>query len=306
MPSPTRGFTHGAGARRRPGVQLNSGKATCARGGPGTRAAAKGGSGARYEGGAAPGEFLDWPPRGRRASSPLAVSLRGGAAPAPRSSNGSPAGGCLGGRAARRSRLSRASAPAPGAAELGLISAGSWRPVRARAPRPNSMAIVRRPLCSGGGHFLRGWAGAGGRKRSKPRPRRRGSPSLGSEATATPLGRPGLGLRAGAGSELGSALSSGCPFSLCGVGRLAVCHLPRKLWWRSWKADGQRKVLRPRAAPPRLPSVPDPWQGVTGSKRTITASGRTQVPGRGNPTPTASLQQQEDLGLQVGTQELGE
>lgn len=54
------------------------------------------------------------------------------------------------------------------AAELGLISAGSWRPVRARAPRPNSMAIVRRPLCSGGGHFLRGLAGASGRKRPEP------------------------------------------------------------------------------------------------------------------------------------------
>lgn len=49
----------------------------------------------------------------------------------------------------------------PRSPRSGLISAGSWWPVRARAPRPNSMAIVRRPLCSGGGDFLRGWAGAG-------------------------------------------------------------------------------------------------------------------------------------------------
>lgn len=84
--------------------------------------------------------------------------------------------------------------PPRAAAELGLISAGSWRPVRARAPRPNSMAIVRRPLCSGGGHFLRGLAGASGRKRPEPsRGPDAGRPSLGSEATAAPLERPGLG-----------------------------------------------------------------------------------------------------------------
>ncbi|XP_036094085.1 translation initiation factor IF-2-like [Rousettus aegyptiacus] len=70
--------------------------------------------------------------------------------------------------------------PPRAAAELGLISAGSWRPVRARAPRPNSMAIVRRPLCSGGGHFLRGLAGASGRKRPEPsRGPDAGCPSLG-------------------------------------------------------------------------------------------------------------------------------
>lgn len=116
-----------------------------------------------------------------------------GPPPAQRSSSGSRASGARGVPASRRARLSRVSAPAPGAAELGLISAGSWWPVRARAPRPNSMAIVRRPLCSGGGHFLRGPAGAGGRKLSEPRPRRRGRPSLGSEAMATPLGRSGVG-----------------------------------------------------------------------------------------------------------------
>lgn len=92
---------------------------------------------------------------GAPVGSPLAARLRAGAAPAARSHLGS---------------------RSPWSPRSGLISAGSWWPVRARAPRPNSMAIVRRPLCSGGGHFLRGWAGAGGRKRSELRPRRRGRP----------------------------------------------------------------------------------------------------------------------------------
>lgn len=133
----------------------------------------------------------DWPPRCRqgRAGRPLARSRRGGAAAAGRG-----AGRARGrrGDAEGRAGPSRASVPAPGAAEQGLISAGSWRPVRARAPRPNSMAIVRRPLCSGGGHFLRGRAGTGGQEtlRAEPRPRRRGRPSPGSEATATCPGAP--------------------------------------------------------------------------------------------------------------------
>lgn len=84
-----------------------------------------------------------------------------------------------------RARPERASAPAPGAAEQGLISAGSWRPVRSRAPRPNSMAIVRRSLCSGGGHFLRGWAGA-----RRQETLRAGAAPAGSEATATCPGAP--------------------------------------------------------------------------------------------------------------------
>lgn len=159
------------------------------------------------------------------------------------------------------------------------------------------MAIVRRPLCSGGGHFLRGWAGAGGRKRSAEAQTPR-QPQPGVRGDGHSPGAPGVG------PPSRSRERSWAQRSPLGA-RFPSARFPRKLRWRSWKAGGQRKVLRPRAAPPHLPSVPDPWQGVTGSKRTITASGRTQVPGCGNPTPTASLQQQEDLGLQVGTQSEG-
>lgn len=116
--------------------------------GPAGRARRAGqGAGPEPFGGAGtlPGEFPDWSPErpAGRAVSPLAPSPRGGVAPALSSCRGSRS------RSSLRSRL---------------ISAGSWWPVRARAPRPNSMAIVRRPLCSGGGHFLRGWAGAGGQE----------------------------------------------------------------------------------------------------------------------------------------------
>lgn len=62
-------------------------------------------------------------------------------------------------------------APRPtGPGVQGLISAGSWRPVSARAPQPNSMAIVRRPLCSGGGHFLQDRAGCGWQETKIRRP----------------------------------------------------------------------------------------------------------------------------------------
>lgn len=95
-------------------------------------------------------------------------------------------------------RASRETPPgvqrSPWSPRSGLISAGSWWPIRARAPRPNSMAIVRRPLCSGGGHFLRGWAGAGRQE------------TLRAEAqTPRPPWALGRGLRARPGAKLVSS-----------------------------------------------------------------------------------------------------
>lgn len=67
-------------------------------------------------------------------------------------------------------RGARASPCRTGSGVQGLISVGSWRPVPARAPQPNSMAIVRRPLCSGGGHFLQDRAGGGWQETKIRRP----------------------------------------------------------------------------------------------------------------------------------------
>jgi hypothetical protein len=109
-----------------------------------------------------------------RAGSPLVSSWMGGAPPV-HSTAGHRAwsGEMLRGPAGLRERAAKRDGRAgrPLCAESyrqGLISADSWRPVPARAPRPNSMAIVRRPLCSGGGHFLQGRAG-GGRQETKTR-----------------------------------------------------------------------------------------------------------------------------------------
>lgn len=118
----------------------------------------------------------------------------------------------IGRPSAGRGRASRETRPrvqrSPWSPRSGLISAGSWWPVRARAPRPNSMAIVRRPLCSGGGHFLRGWAGAGRQE------------TLRAEAqTPRPPWALGRGLRARPGAKLVSAQ----PFPL-GL-RVPVCRV---------------------------------------------------------------------------------
>lgn len=160
----------------------------------------------------------------------------GGAGPPPASAAaaGPGAGRARGRRAGAEGRAgpSRASVPAPGAAEQSLISVGSWRPVRARAPRPNSMAIVRRPLCSGGGHFLRGRPGTGGQETLRaeaqtprpPQPGVRGDGHL-------PRGRPGLG--AGGPAGLSPAPSSGSQGSRRRVGA-------RGAGWRvpSWGGGG--------------------------------------------------------------------
>ena len=101
-------------------------------------------------------------------------------------------------------------------ARSGLISAGSWWSVRARAPRPNSMAIVRRPLCSGGGHFLRGWAGAGRQETLRaeaqtPRPPWLGVRGDGHLPGATLGPGPGAPSQTRGEAGLSSALSSGSP-----------------------------------------------------------------------------------------------
>lgn len=104
----------------------------------------------------------------------------------------------------------------PWSPRSGLISAGSWWSVRARAPRPNSMAIVRRPLCSGGGHFLRGWAGAGRQETLRaeaqtPRPPWLGVRGDGHLPGATLGPGPGAPSQTRGEAGLSSALSSGSP-----------------------------------------------------------------------------------------------
>lgn len=69
-----------------------------------------------------------------------------------------------------------------------LISAGIWRPVPARAPQPNSMAIVRRPLCSGGGHFLQDREGGGRQETEMRRPALPGVLSWGLGSVRSLLG----------------------------------------------------------------------------------------------------------------------
>lgn len=170
------------------------------------------------------------------------------------------------------------------AAELGLISAGSWRPVRARAPRPNSMAIVRRPLCSGGGHFLRGLAGASGRKRPEPsRGPDAGRPSLGSEATAAPLERPGLG--AGSPSRAGSQAGPSSAFLRVSVCRPQSGRMDRHPTRGGGHRGGSSRAGRGQEGGGRssgrgelLPACPLP-------RSPVCLSGQPQVPRTGNPAP---------------------
>lgn len=149
----------------------------------------------------------------------------------------------------------------------GLISAGSWRPVPARAPQPNSMAIVRRPLCSGGGHFLQDRAGGGLQETRIRRP-----------------AWPGV-------------LSRG----LVSVRGLLGGWESRNVSWRSGGGGWVREITAYRAGggaeegpqtamplPGLLPPT-DPGRGVTGSEKLRTAVlDGTQTSGGGNSTPPAS------------------
>lgn len=148
-----------------------------------------------------------------------------------------------------------------------LISAGIWRPVPARAPQPNSMAIVRRPLCSGGGHFLQDREGGGRQETEMRRPALPGVLSWGLGSVRSLLGgwesRNVSSWRSGSGGWV------------------------REI--RTYSAGGgaeegpQTGVPLPSLLPPALPG-----HRVTDLEKLRTAvSDGIQISGRGNSTPTA-------------------
>lgn len=148
-----------------------------------------------------------------------------------------------------------------------LISTGIWRPVPARAPQPNSMAIVRRPLCSGGGHFLQDREGGGRQETEMWRPALPGVLSWGLGSVH---------------SLLGGWESRNVSFWRSGSGGWV-----REI--RACRAGGgaeegpQTGVPLPSLLPPALPG-----HRVTGSEELRTAvSDGTQISGRGNSTSIA-------------------
>lgn len=206
-------------------------------------------------------ELADWPPRGRqgRGRPPIGPQPEGRGCRQPRAAAAGPGAERARGRrgsAEVRAGPGRACVPAPGAAEQGLISAGSWRPVRARAPRPNSMAIVRRRLCSGGGHFLR--AGLGGQETLRAEAQTPRPPQPGVSGDGHLRGG-ALGLGPGPGGAQPGArrgvVGAGPRGGRAGPGRRGAGRPARSGPGGRGRGRGSRRdILRSRGAPPRSPA----------------------------------------------------
>lgn len=147
--------------------------------------------------------------------------------PAPRSSHGSRAGGCLGGRAARRSRLSRPRAGRRGAGsyQRGQLAACpcASAPAQFNGHCPPAPLFRRRPLPAG-----LGW----GRRAETLRrgPDAEAAPAWGQRRRPLPWGARGWASEPEQGAKLGSALSSGCSFSVCSFSEEATVEVLESRW----------------------------------------------------------------------------